>query len=132
MLDSIIYLLKPSLIGKYWLGECELHDVGCPERARSLQDQDIAFVVADAAEWAAYLAKLNRQGEHDVEVEQFLNRVRSFPLDMRTPEWEELIKVLNALSIFQDEKPKKTKTTKTKSKIKITGGLLPGDKKVGE
>ncbi len=113
MLNSLIYLLQNALIGKKILGENELYDCGDPDRAQALQDQGVAFVVGDALEWKAWLHKLNKNGEHCVEVEQFLNRIRSFPLEMRCPEWEELMQELGPLQAAKpDTKPKRKKPKK--------------------
>jgi len=88
-LEQIIYLLEPTLIGNKWLETGELVDCGCRERAKKLQNDGICFVVACAPAFAQFL-KDNPDGEW-IECEQFLARVKTFPLEWRTPEWEALV-----------------------------------------
>lgn len=91
MLNQIVYLLYPTLIGRANFGAFELVDVGSAERARSLQDKGHALIVGDADVFSEYLTELRKHGDDCLIYQQFLNRVRSFPLDWRTPEWESLV-----------------------------------------
>lgn len=91
MLNRIVYLLYPTLIGRSNFGAFELVDVGSEERARVLQDKGHALIVADAPAFAEYLTEIRKHGDDCLVYQQFLNRVRSFPLDWRTPEWKSLV-----------------------------------------
>ena len=124
MLDQIIYLLEPTLIGKRTYSQSELVDVGSPERARDMQDRAIGMVVSDAPLYAKYLAHARTEGDEFPDGEAFLNRIVNFPLEMRDAEWDELVADLKRFqpangypdfpfSIMPDKpKPKRTRKKK--------------------
>jgi hypothetical protein len=123
MLNQIIYLLEPTLIGKRTYTENELVDVGSPERARAMQDKAIGMVVADAPLYAKYLAHARSEGDEFPDGEAFLNRIVNFPLEMRDAEWEELVADLKRyqpknghpqfpFSAVEPVKPKRTRKKK--------------------
>lgn len=121
MLNQIVYLLEPTLIGKRTYSESELVDVGSPARARDMQDRAIGMVVADAPLYAKYLAKSRSEGDEFPDGEAFLNRIANFPLDMRDAEWEDLLADLKRYQPANGhpqfpftlvEKPKRTRRKK--------------------
>ncbi|MBI1347105.1 hypothetical protein GC163_12545 [bacterium] len=123
MLEQILYLLEPTLIGKRTYSATELVDVGGPERARAMQDQAIGMVVADAPLYARYLAHARSEGDEFPDGEAFLNRIVNFPLEMRTPEWEALVAELKRyqpdhghpqfpFTVVEPPKPKRTRKQK--------------------
>lgn len=113
MLDQIIYLLQDAVVGNGYFTELELVDVGDPQRARVLQDQGVGLIVADVKVYADYLSEIRKNGDNCPEFEQFVNRVRSFPLEWRTPEWEALVASLGpraipvTVNVTVNEKPKR-------------------------
>ncbi|PQO33149.1 hypothetical protein C5Y96_09830 [Blastopirellula marina] len=122
-LNRIIYLLEDTLIGKHYCYENDLVEVESADRAKKLQDKGVGLIVDTASDFAIYLRDLQKKRETCVECEQFINRIRKFPIDWQTDEWRKLVEEIDLIlpSPFKKEEPKenpKPKTTRRPRKKK--------------